>query len=485
MADTVKDFFSDLDSPAQVPAAVSPAGAGGVYSDLPQEGFSPPAPDPQTVYRGSILPMSRDSSGNVHFDPLGSGPIGAMREAFTLPGRVASGETKVDPSNPAFMGEAVNFAGAFGPTVNPMVRSGDRAIPGIKMAPKDLSLAKVPSSPELLKRGGEQLDAFRDLPIKYDPAAFGPLATQTEQALLDKGILRINSPQLYGFVDELRKGAAPNPSGKLSAGPANLMAMRENLAGLFGKESEHQKGVGVAFDKLNNFIEKPPEGAVLAGSPAFLSAYGPELYSRGRANYAAGMRGSELEDIKKTADFRAASANSGANADNSLRSRITSAVLNAKKMRGFTDDEVAALEAVPLGTTKNNIMRAAGNLMGGGGGLGSGAAAGIVGGTAGYLGLPPQLATGIGAATPAVGAYLKRAAGKGTEQALDEAIDMTKRRSPLFKDMGQQDLVPDVVRNRDAMARTLMRMYSQPNGLPMQQSIPVRQPVLEYDPNRV
>ena len=476
--------WEDYQSAVAGPDNVTSSGSAAPSANEPWRDYSSPiqpvAPAPTTVYRGGFLPLSRDSSGSVHFDPFGSGPIGAVREAFTLPGRVASGETKVDPSNPAFMGEAVNFAGAFGPTVNPMVRSGDNAIPGIKMAPKDLTLAKVPSSGELLKSGGDKLEAYRNLPIPYDPAAFGTLATQTEQALLDKGVFRINSPQLYGFIDELRKNVprGNEPGATVSAGPANLMAMRENLAGLFGKESEHQKGVGVAFEKLNDFIEKPPAGAVLAGSPAFLSAYGPQLYAEGRGNYAAGMRAADLEDIKKTADFRAASANSGANSDNSLRSRITSAVLNAKRMRGYTDDEVAALEAVPLGSTKNNIMRAAGNLMGGGGGLGSGAAAGIVGGTANYLGLPPQLATGIGAATPAVGAFLKRAAGKGTEQALDEAIDMTKRRSPLFKDMGVQDLVPDVARNRDAMARTLMRIYSQPNG------VPVRQPILEYDPNR-
>ena len=269
--------------------------------------YDQPAPP---VYRGALLPFSRDEKG-VSFDPFGSGPIGAIRQAFTLPGRVMSGETKVDPANPNFIGEAINFTGAVGPTINPMVRSGDRAIPGIRMAPKDPSLATVPTSAALLERGGEQLDAFRNLPIKYDPKAFGSLSVQMEQDLLNHGVLRENSPQLYAFLDTLRKTAPPSGGTTIHAAPANLMAMRENLASLFGKQNEHQKGVGVAFSKLNEFIEKPPAGAVLAGSPAFIEAYAPELYARGRANYAAGKRGEGLEDIKRTADLRASAANSG------------------------------------------------------------------------------------------------------------------------------------------------------------------------------
>lgn len=444
-------------------------------------GFIPDAPPvAPPVYRGAILPLSRDKGG-VSFDPFGSGPIGAIRQAFTLPGRVMSGETKVDPANPSFIGEAVNFAGAVGPGVNPMVRSGDRPIPGATMAVKDPSLAIVPPSAKLLERGGEQLEAFRNLPIPYDPKAFGTLAVQMEQELLKRGVFPENSPQLYASINRLKQGTASGPGNPtVHAGPANLMAIRENLADLFGKQGEHQKGVGVAFGKLNDFIERPPAGAVLAGSPAFLAAYAPELYARGRANYAAGIRGEGLEDVKRTADFRAASANSGANTDNSLRSRIASVVLDAKKTKGFTDPEIAALEAVPLGDTKRNVMRAAGNVLGGGGGLGSVASSGTAATAAAYLGLPPSVATGIGAATPALGAYLKLKAGKSTEQALDEAIDMTKRRSPLFQDMGRQDLVPDTVRARDAIARALLRLEAQ--GM---QGLPINKPVLEYDPNRV
>src|SRR4029077_15369556 len=111
---------------------------------------------------------------------------------------------------------------------------------------------------ELLKSGGDKLNAFRDLPINYDPAAFAVLAHQTEQDLLKKGVFRINSPQLYGYLDELRKGGAPGPRGATTpAGPANIMAMRENLAKLFDSQTEHPAGVGAAFEKLNNFIEKP------------------------------------------------------------------------------------------------------------------------------------------------------------------------------------------------------------------------------------
>jgi hypothetical protein len=403
-----------------------------------------------------------------------------MYKAATLPGRVMSGETPFVAGDPGSTAEVMNLAGSFGPAVNPMVRSGDRAIAGVKMAAKDPTLAKVPSSAELLKSGGNRLDQYRGMDIPYNPQAIGALGTQIEQEILKKGVLPENSPQLYAFLNAIKQTnpKSGGPGATVSAGPANIMAMRENLASLFGKSGEHQKGVGVAFDKLNEFIEKPPAGAVVAGpssSPSFLSALGPETYATGRADYSAGKRIAGLEDIKRTADFR-----DNATGADSLRSRITAHILDARKTRGYTPEEKATLEAVPFDTTFASLKRKIGNVMAGGGsGGGTAASMGVAGTAADYLGLPRSVATGVGVATPFVGNWLKRSAGEGTEEALNKFIDMTARRSPLFRSMGRQDLVHDVAPSRDAIARQLMRTPQLLQGLP-----PEAPPVLPYDPNR-
>lgn len=439
-----------------------------------------PAPEPYTVWKGAILPISKNNLGQVSFDPFNAGLIGAAKEAFTLPGRVYKGETKVDVTDPNFMADALNFTGTFGMGINPMVRSGDRAIPGVKMAPKDPALAVTPSSKEMIASGKAGHEAYKQMPIPYDPAAFGALGTRMEDALVKEGLFREGNQKLYAAIDRLRQNSIPpnDPTARLTASPASVIAMRKNFANLFGDPTENQKGVGVAFGLLNDFIEKPPKEAVLAGTPPGLAAEGGRVYARGRADFSYGTRAKELEDIKRTADLRTASANSGANPDNQLRSRITTHLLNARRVKGYTPEDIAQLETIPLSTTTNNIKRAMGNAMGGGGGLGAVASSSAAGTLANYLGLPPGAATAIAAGTPAIGNWLKRSAGESTAEALDRFIDMQKRRSPLFQSMGRQDLVHDTVYGRDAIARALARMEA--GGL---EGVPVK-PVLEYDPNR-
>ena len=451
----------------------------GRFSDEALPAPSPP-PTPSPAYHGAIVPFSRDTGGNVYFDPLNAGPVGQVKQAFTLPGRVASGQTPIprtfnpasqDPNINPMIGETLNFAGSLGP-MNPAVRSGDKIIPGVVSRPVDMTRAVAPSSKALIKEGGEQLDRFGEMPVRYDPQALVALADRTEQALIKKGVFPENSPQLYATLGRLRKAAVPPEGAEVVVEPNNLKAVRENLAGLFETSGEHRKGVGIAFDHLNKFLEKPPAGAVLAG-PAAEAA---DLYAKGRANYAAGMRAKELEDIRRAADFRASSAHSGLNQDNTLRSKVASHILNAQKIKGYSPEEIAQLESVPLGTVPRNILRYTGNLMGGGGGLGA-TVAGTVSGTVGHmLGVPPGLATAAGIVTPAIGAGLKRAAGESTEDALKAFENTVRQRSPLFREQVKgQDLVPPL-QGRDAIAASLLRQSMRPAPQP-------QPPFIErYDP---
>jgi hypothetical protein len=433
-----------------------PAAPQGFAADLPPTGNSGYKPDASAVYHGGMVPWSRDSGGHTYFDPWGAGPLAGMKQAVTLPGRVYSGETPMprtfDPSvvtraqTSPIMGDVLNMAVStpFGPNINPMIRSGDKAIPGVARN-VDLSLA-TPAGPRLLKEGGKQIEQFKNMAIPYDPAYIGnQLATQMEQAVLEHGVLPPNSKELYAAIRALRNYAPKgnDPGATTSFSPANLIAVRENLAGLFGKQSEHQKGVGAAFRVLNDFIEKPPPEAFVAGSPAFLTEYGPQLYARGRANYAAGSRDADLANIQDAATLRAKSVNSGLNEDASIRSRITSAILNAKKVKGYTPDEKEMLRAVPEGDTGNNIKRYLGNFLGGGGGLGAHISS-AVGVGAGHLAGMGDLSWLMAPIPPAIGAALKRSAGTGTKEALDAARATIRQRSPLFREeLPGSDVVPN------------------------------------------
>lgn len=462
-------------------AAAAPAASDNMFDqfDRAKPVAVTPSPVLGSAYRGSILPLSRDERGIVQFDPFGAGPIGAARQAFTLPGRVASGETPMpasfdpamaDPRAAPIIGEAMNFAGTYGPA-NPMVRSGDPAVPGVAMRPKDMRLAPTPTGAELLERGGQQIDAYRNMPIAYNPQHMGTLATQMEQALIKDGVFPEDAKGLYTTINRLRDYAprSDDPNAAVRVDPANLISIRKNIAAKFGVQGENQHGVGVAHRIFNDFLENPPPEALVAGTPAAarVAAIGSDVYRAGLGNYAAGKRDAELEAIQREAGLRSSAANSGQNLDNTIRSRITSAILNAKRLKGFTPAEEAMLEKVPEGSTGANLLRKAGNLMGGGLGAGAGVAGTIGGSVAHGFGLPFNVSTGIGMAIPVAGAALKRAAGKSTSEALGEVQQATRQRSPLFLEQAQRsDLVPDIVPGRDAIARILMQRTSRPDVNP-------------------
>jgi len=426
-------------------------------------------PTAQPTHYGAVLPWTTYSDKSVRFEPLKSGLLSYYEKARDYASRVARGEASSDVRDPGVMGEVFNLS-TLGLGTNPFVRSGDRAIPGVTGVKRDLSMARTPTVQELKNVGGKQISDVVDLPVQYNPQHLPVLADQIEQNLLKEGILPSDAPGIYETIHHLRQSTPP-PGSTIHVEPANLISLRKNIAGKFGKESENQRGVGVAFEHLNNFIENPPAGAVLAGPAADVGA----LYAKGRANYAAGMRGEELADIRRTADLRAASANSGQNLDNSLRGRVATAVLDDARMRGFNPAEKAALEAVPVGTPVRNFLRNTGNLFGGGGGLGAGVTSGLAAGAANFLGGGPAVTGAAAVIAPGVGAYLKNQAAKGTVGALQAVEEATRRRSPLFLDqLPGQDLVPSTP-GRDAIARALLQIQQRKQA----------EPPLEYDPNRV
>jgi hypothetical protein len=155
---------------------------------------------------------------------------------------------------------------------------------------------------------------------------------------------------------------------------------------------------------------------------------------------------------------------------------VASHILNAKKIKGYDPEEIAMLEAVPTGTAPRNIMRYAGNLMGGGGGLGAGVAGGLATTGAVAMGVPHGAATAIGSAVPAVGAALKLGAGQGSKEALLAAEQAVRQRSPLFREsIPGQDLAPPL-QGRDAIAASMLRQNMRPAPTP-------QQPFIErYDP---
>lgn len=111
-----------------------------------------------------------------------------------------------------------------------------------------------------------------------------------------------------------------------------------------------------------------------------------------------------------------------------FRSRppATSRGTHRKGIAGFTDEEVGQLKQLVQGTAPQNVTRKVGNILGGGGGLGSVAGAFLGAHAAGPMGA---------AAAPAIGMAAKTFSNASTTSMLDKIIADTAKRSPLFDEM--------------------------------------------------
>lgn len=384
---------------------------------------APPSAEPdEPAYSGAILPASRDDQGNVYFDP-NAGLVGAVKRAITLPREVMRGE--VDPTSDEGIARATEMGMIVSP-VNPAVRSGERAIPGVARARQYPQKPTVPTAEELTAAGGASLKRLRSLGVDYTPKSVSDMAGAVRTNLEGDGILAELAPKSFAILKKLETP----PKGSVAAPLSGVVAARKalrNAAKDFANPTE-QLAASRIIQGLDDFIKEADPRSIMAGPASSAS----KILREGNANYAAGKRSQVLSGLEDAAELRAAAANSGKNIGNTIRQRVASILIDPKKRAGFSEDEIAALEQVARGTATQNVLRWVGNVLGGGGGLGTmlTTGAGGVGGAA--VGGP--VGAGIGAIVlPATGAAAKAASNRSTVKALGNADKTVRMRSPLFE----------------------------------------------------
>src|SRR6185437_7641069 len=95
------------------------------------------------------------------------------------------------------------------------------------------------------------------------------------------------------------------------------------------------------------------------------------IWSDARGNYAAALRSERLSTAVEKAELQAGGANSGQNIDNATRQQIKSILNSPKSRRGYSGEELRQMQRIVQGTFAGDAARYIGNLLGGGGGLGT------------------------------------------------------------------------------------------------------------------
>lgn len=430
----------------------------------PWEAFAAPASQPPTsgpwdafAGRGVIDKLTgRDGGERIQTWPERAvrGIAKSVMSGATLPHDVMTGE-----ASPSDTGRVLDLA-AMGTPVNPAIRAGDRAVPGIVKAMGERPAA-VPTTKELAEAGKADMNAFRESGLKVTGNSVGDLARSIQQRLYDeKGISAIDAPATFAKLKELENA----PSGAYATA-ANLKSLRDSLGNTaqnFNPQAaKDQLAASRAIAELDQFIPNVAPKDVLAGSPAAAGA----TLERGRGNFAAAMRSNDINGsldrattgIMERAEGRAQAANSGRNIDNTIRSKVEGVLEKPKELSGLTEPEIAALQSVVDGGAGRNTARYLGNMLGGGGGMGQAMWGGAGAATGAVVGGGP-VGAAIGAAVPVVaGAGFKSIANALAKRDLRAVDEMMRKRSPMYEErVANQEAYVISPEKRAALARAAL-----------------------------
>jgi hypothetical protein len=435
------------------PASKSP----GPWTDYaPQDAITPDTPAPAKAYSGdylpmqpwsgSVLPVSSDTEGRISFDP-NAGILGALKNQAISAYKFARGPGDALSGIPAPTGDeaiqgALATAGILSP-LNPSVGS----VPAMTRAAVEASVP-VPTAAETAAASNAQYGALRGLGVDYASQPVADFIGAHQRDLVKDGLRANVAPQTHGVLNELQSVPA-NQSSVMELGA--LESARQNLGKIAQSQGPEGAAAGRAVKAISDFMANPPEGSVVSG-PADQAA---KLVSDARGNWAAKSRSENLNDMSEFANLQNLSRHSGNNLENIVRQKVTS-LFDPKypeRLAGYAPDEIAELRQIATGGPIKNAMRWAGNLLGGGGGLGNVAAQ-----TAGsFLGGTPGV---VAAAT--AGPLLKYLGGRGAVNKLATVDEMTRMRSPLYAErLAGADQLPGLLPNVSS-APTIGLLVAQP-----------------------
>lgn len=249
--------------------------------------------------------------------------------------------------------------------------------------------------------------------LEVGPTTIKDYANQAKSYLNNDGFDENVAPKTFGILSKLEN----IPSGATVTGQ-NFNSLRKMLGKAAGSiEPSEKAAASAAIERLDSFIPAIPKSEVIAGDVGAAA----QTLERARGNYAAAKQSEKIDQKLVQAEVRAAAANSGMNVANTIRQRMADVALNPKQARGLLPEEVAQAQAISEGTKAQNAMRMAGNILGGGGGLGT-AVVGAIGGIA---------TGGPGAALPIAGFALRAIGNKLTIRQAEKLSEAIRSRAPL------------------------------------------------------
>lgn len=348
---------------------------------------------------GAIKPPSEDPGKQVVRrvgKEVGAAlPFGLTRPVATVATAIGSGlgaatAQQIDPDNPW-----LELAGQFGGGAV----TGVLGTAATRLAAKTpLPKGKAPSAEELQALKTEAYQVADGLGAKYSPKAYDTLVGKAEAAVKAGNISPTRHPKAWSFVKDMRTRASGQYAQGLTLTELDQLRQEVRRDLLQSSDLSERHFGGIIIDEIDDAIAKAGAGDMLSGD----SKAAAEAITAARELNTRWRKTELIEDALYAADLKTAAAGSGGNINNAIRQAFKSILINEKKRRAFTQDELAEMERIVKQGKGEELLRLVGKLSPGGNGLMT--ALGI-GGTV----LNPAMAV-----APAAGMIAKTIADRGT-----------------------------------------------------------------------
>ena len=215
------------------------------------------------------------------------------------------------------------------------------------------------------------------------------------------------------------KGANGNVRVAEMDGVRKILGEQAGELGANFKPTPNARAAMALKGQIDDFLGNINPAYVLAGDAAAASS----ILQQARANAQVGFKMDKVSRWINDAQIDAAKSHSGGNLENVIYQKIAAALKNPQKhLAGWSKEEKAALQRV-LPNLAESILRRAGKLMGGGGGLGQ-----LGAGAAGGAALGPIGAIGL----PAMGLALNKAGSAIAMNKLNNVTDLIAAGAPMY-----------------------------------------------------
>ncbi|MBR0868934.1 hypothetical protein JQ633_01080 [Bradyrhizobium tropiciagri] len=239
----------------------------------------------------------------------------------------------------------------------------DLAMAGARAGTPKAPTVTTPSVQELKAASEAAYKSPEVLGLEVKPSAYTTYSTRTQQALNQEGFDDIVAPKTFQLLQRIEKA----PEGSVVTGQ-NINSLRKTLGKLAGSNDPTERAAAsFAIDHLDDFIPNIARSDIIGGDAAAAAAKLEEA----RGNWSAAKQAEKLDKKIVKAEMQADTSNSGMNLENRIRSQMGRVAIDEREARGLNASEIEQARKIAQGTRLQNALRTAGNVLGGGGGLGA------------------------------------------------------------------------------------------------------------------